>query len=249
MNTIFRKSYHVEGSRTDFMRRLRPSALFDFYQDAATMAAEGLGFGHEGLVSEHGVVWVLTKLRTVIHKMPWAGDDITVETWHQESGKLTFDRDFYVYDHAGTIVAAAASVWVLMDVATREVMRADTIPFDAPVARTERALKRRLGKIRGADAPEERYAKTVCYSDIDLNGHVNNARYVDYALDCFPLERFREGAVRSVEMNYISEVVIGTRLSIRAEERGDGGVSVEGVIPETGKAAFRALIEFGAEGP
>lgn len=244
LNTVFSKQYHIDVINTDFEARLKPSYLFAFMQDAASMAAERLGFGHDRLIAEHGVVWVLTKVSAQIFDMPRAGDDITIETWHQTPGKITFDRDFLVLDASGRRIAAAASVWVLIDINSREPVRANVINFDSPVTRTERALDSRLGKIKAADAPEDSYTRQIGYSDIDLNGHVNNARYVDFALDCFPLERFEGASLSAVEINYISEMKSGDTLTLRKSEDAQGAAVVEGYSAWLDKIAFRAAVTF-----
>ena len=60
------------------------------------------------------------------------------------------------------------------------------------------------------------------YSDTDINGHINNIRYADFACDALHLERYGEGRfVRSFQLDYITECMAGETLSIDTAVNGN----------------------------
>ena len=51
------------------------------------------------------------------------------------------------------------------------------------------------------------------YSDIDGNGHVNNARYGAYVADCLPPE-YQQKTYRDFRINYSKEAVAGQLIQL-----------------------------------
>ena len=60
------------------------------------------------------------------------------------------------------------------------------------------------------------------YSDTDVNGHVNNARYADWLCDALGLETMREYRVKTMRLSYAAETMKGSPLcfqvTLSAEE-------------------------------
>ena len=58
------------------------------------------------------------------------------------------------------------------------------------------------------------YKRTVRYSDIDINGHLNNVKYLDFIMDSFSLEEHRSLNVKSIEISYSNESLPGDTITI-----------------------------------
>ena len=59
---------------------------------------------------------------------------------------------------------------------------------------------------------QPRLEVTPGYSEVDLVGHVNNARYVEWIANCFPLEQFQDQRIAWLQVNYLAEVKAGERV-------------------------------------
>ena len=46
-----------------------------------------------------------------------------------------------------------------------------------------------------------------CYTDLDANGHMNNARYADVLCNCLGVDMLRRHQVESITVNYFAEVL------------------------------------------
>ena len=44
------------------------------------------------------------------------------------------------------------------------------------------------------------------YSAVDLMGHVNNTRYVEWICNCFPQEKYQQEQIAWLQINYNNEV-------------------------------------------
>lgn len=240
----YNKNYHVDLSDVDFQKELRPSALFGYFQDIANLAAENLGVGINPLLEKYGVAFVLMRIRVDMIRNPQLDEEIMIETWPLRPGKLEFERDYMVRDQSGEVIARAVSVWVIMDLEKRRLKRSEAINLDYPEYIEDRAMNITLGKIKASENLEEVYQKTIGYSDIDFNGHLNNAKYVDFIMDCFSLEDLQTYPIRSIEVNYLNEVLTGDRLVLKKDSTNKSNHTffVDGVRESDEKIVFRSKV-------
>lgn len=242
--SIYEKTYHVDYGDADYYRRLKLSSLFNYFQDIASLHAIKLGLGVEELHTEKGVTWVLVKILVQMERFPALGEKITIETWPLEPRKLEFERDFFVKDSAGNIIGRAVSSWVIMEVETREICRTELFPGRFPPFRQDRAIEGRIGRIKAGGQLQQVYKKQIGYSDIDINGHLNNSKYIDYISDCFSIEKHGQHTVSSIQVNYISEALAGDSIVFYKDISGMGAgiVYVEGQDEAGLKTYFKACI-------
>lgn len=241
---VYKNDYIIGYRDVDFNKNLRLSALFEYFQDTASMNVEKLGIGVDVISEKYSVAWVLTKILVEIKRIPKWSEKITVETWPHKPKKFEFDRDFRVRDEHGDIIASAISNWVLLDLNTREIKKSEVIASDYPPLHftDERAINGRLRKLKPFGELQSVYRKITGYSDTDINGHINNAKYIDFIMDCFSMEEHKSHNVKSIQVNYIKEVFPGDELVLyRDLSRADSNlVYIEGVADSDQKPVFSA---------
>ncbi len=160
------------------------SALANWLQEAAGQSADTLGFGeHE--MTNMGIAWILTRMVLRIHRLPEAGESICVRTWPSHHDHLAH-RGYEVQDAAGNMLVSGTSAWSIMELANRRMggfppALQDLYPTQPPVC--EPFSARVLPRLQNAQ-----YSATILArrDDVDLNGHVNNARYLPWLLECLP---------------------------------------------------------------
>lgn len=245
LEALHKNTYSVGYSDVDFTKKLKLSALFGYFQDTASQAAAKLGGGVDTLAEKYSVAWVLLRIRAEIGRFPELNEEITVQTWPHPPGKLEFERDYSVIDAEGKVIIRAVSHWGIIDVEKRELRKSGFIELKYPPFIQEHALEYKFGKLRPFGQPDAAYKKVIGYSDVDFNGHINNARYIDYIMDCFPVESHRQYCVRSIEVNYIKEAFPGDTLVMFRDVSAlaSNKVYIEGVNEADGKAVFRAQVE------
>lgn len=164
--------------------RIRLGALANWFQEAAGHNASALGFGDERLLAE-GKTWILTRLALRIRDLPVPGDEVSVRTWPAKLEHLGH-RGYEIYNAAGERIVAAVSAWTVLDLASR---RLTALPEEAAalyptktlpcIPFPTRTIPRLREGLRSADVLVRR-------DDLDINGHVNNARYLGWLLECLP---------------------------------------------------------------
>ena len=111
----FSKHYRITISDVDFMKKLKVSAAFNYFQEIAGLHAENLGIGFKTLEQKYGVFWVLTRMRVDFLRYPIWDEEIIVETWPQTPRKYSCTRDYLMKDCNGNIISRAVSQWVMSD--------------------------------------------------------------------------------------------------------------------------------------
>jgi acyl-ACP thioesterase len=242
---VYKNHYSIGLSDVDFMKKLKLSTLFGYFQDIASLAVENLGIGIDTLDQKFSVAWVLMRIRVDITRNPSWNEEITVETWPQQPKKLEFERDFLVRDAGGNIIIRAVSTWIIFDIQTRELRKSELIAVNYPPFSKERAIDCKLGKLKPFGQLDVAYKKVIGYSDVDLNGHLNNSRYIDFIMDCFPVENHKKYSVKSIEVNYINEAMPGETLVLYRDISAidSNKIYIEGVNDNGDKTAFKTQVE------
>jgi len=142
-----------------------------------------------------------------IERLPKAWDEVTLRTWPRGTETIFALRDLEMYDGDGQRLAGASSSWVIVDYATRKAQRPDkalsTLNLRFPEAR---ALETNARKVPLLPEGDHRLTRLrVKLDDIDVNRHVNNARYVHWAVNCYDPEFISLHTPDTIEVNYLLE--------------------------------------------
>jgi acyl-ACP thioesterase len=202
------------SSVVDIAKSLRVSAAFDYFQDIAGLHADNLGAGIDHIKEAFGVAWILMRIRLEVDRLPHLEEPVVVETWPQPP-KVRYERDYVIKaEKDGEVLARSVSTWILMDIAAHDIAKGALFEYTYDIRESERAIDRQLRQLKAPGPLARAIERPVRYSDIDYNLHVNNARYIDFIMDSYPLEFHQEHEVGAIEVNYINEISIGESLVI-----------------------------------
>lgn len=233
--------------QTDASFYLKPAAFMDMAQEIAYWAAQMLGFGYDDLQVHH-TAWVLSRMHFHMAAPPKWRDKVTLYTWHKGPSGLFYLRDFCLADPEGKPLVTCTSSWVIINEQTRHIARPEQMQeLLRPEDEIDHAIEDPAPKVvmpRGVE-PEPVGTHTVVYSDEDILGHTNNARYMVWAMDCLDYETLRTARVQDVYINFNKETMPGTEVSLfrlGAEEDGRPVRYVEGRVD--GKSVFAVKMVF-----
>jgi medium-chain acyl-[acyl-carrier-protein] hydrolase len=202
----FIKEYPVHVYETGPDGKLSLASLFDYFQDIASEHAVSLGYGREELMKNNHF-WVLSRMFSRITELPEWGSKITIRTWPRGTDKLFALRDFEARFSDGRIAAKATSSWLILDYSTKRVKRPDE-DLSRLHFRPESigALERNADKLAPpADTPVPGQPFRVRISDLDVNLHTNNVRYIKWVTDSYDLDFTMNNVPVSLEINYLAE--------------------------------------------
>ena len=192
------------------------SRLLRVMQDIAGDDADRRGGGMDAL-AEKNCAWVLVKLRIDIARMPRPGEEIEISTWPGKSRLAIYPRGYEIKDAAGEVIVSGLSTWVIMDMDSRSLISGESRGI--AIAGEEEG---RLHPQRKLSVPEggREYELTPSAEQIDRNGHMNNAAYLDAVEPMLP-EEVRGRELRSIAVDYEHEILPGGHALVRAVARGE----------------------------
>jgi acyl-ACP thioesterase len=93
---------------------------------------------------------------------------------------------------------------------------------------------------------EERLRVRAGYSAVDIVGHVNNTRYVEWICDAFPLDMFKQHKLDWMQINYEHEILPGEEVSILVNPTAQDAHlwSLEGRNCSNNTRAFESLLRW-----
>lgn len=214
----FEKDYPITFAHIDNRGIARPSALFEIMQDAATEHADALHLSPGDL---GGALWVLSRLHCAVIRPVRVHEVIHVRTWCAGIKGATWLRAFAL-SVDGEELGQALSAWVVLDHDSHRILR----PTQIPAARDYLALAPSTcpavpGKLLCA-ALTPHHVHTVRYSDLDVNGHMNNVKIVDVVCDGLELDRQDGRFVSEIQVNYTAECMPGEQITLAAGQGTDG---------------------------
>jgi medium-chain acyl-[acyl-carrier-protein] hydrolase len=243
---IWREEISINFSETDFQQNWKPSAFFSAMQEVGSLHATNLGYDYHDMFNAN-MSWVLSRARIKFNAFPKTGQKIIVQTWPKGiHNKLFFMRDFFFLTEEGSQLAAATCAFVLIDIKARRVLPWRVLKNELPDNQGLSALEEFPERLNPPEDIKECFAIQARYSDVDLMGHVNNARYVEWITDCFPVEQYQSYQLEWLQINYLNEIKPGAQLSIGcASDDIDPSIStIVGKNLTAGNIAFEASLQW-----
>ncbi|KAL1291285.1 hypothetical protein HN51_059835 [Arachis hypogaea] len=205
------RSYEIGADKTasieTLMNHLQETAL----NHVKTAGLLGDGFGSTPEMCKKNLIWVVTRMQVEVDRYPTWGDVVQVDTWVSASGKNGMRRDWIIRDaNTGEILTRASSIWVMMNKVTRrlskipEEVRQEIASYfvDSPPVVEED--NRKLSKLDDT-ADHIRRGLSPRWSDLDVNQHVNNVKYIGWLLESAPQAILESHELRAMTLEYRRE--------------------------------------------
>ncbi len=202
----FEKEYRIHVYETGPDGKLNMSSLFNYMQDIASEHAIRLGFGRDDLMKDNRF-WVLSRMYAVITDLPLWNETIMVKTWPNGIDRLFALRNYELTMSDGRRIASATSSWLILDQTTKKIIRPDSVlpqynfnPHSG-ISQIRYASKLEFESKEGEITPVYR----IKVSDLDVNLHTNNVKYLNWVSDSYDLDFIMNNVPHSIEINYLAE--------------------------------------------
>ncbi len=211
MEPIYRKKLKIGDTQVNSFDRLKNSQILAILQEAAGEHSALLGVDKD-MLKEKELFWALIRYHIEIDRLPRAGETITVETWPMPTTRTAYPRATVAYDAEGKELFRGISLWVLMSAATRAMV----LPAKSGVV-VDGCVRGGELSVPGSLLPKELEnceSRLVRFSDLDINGHVNNCRYMEWVDDLLCADFHTEHCPREMVICYLSEAREGEIVDI-----------------------------------
>ncbi len=245
MQSVWEEIFEVKSYEVDNQGYLKIYSLFNYLQETAGNHAQHLGWGYEAMI-ERNLFWVLARVSVEIKQLPKWRDKIRVTTSPKGVEKIFGIRDFLVSDEAGNTLISVSTGWLIIDAKTFKAQNVAPIVANIPINEGRSALKLNFEKIHAFSESVYEYQRKVSYNEIDVNNHVNNARYIEWIMDCFESNFIENHKVKHILVSYVGEAKYGDLVTVtltRSNEN-ENLFCMEANVNDKNKKVLQTLIEW-----
>ena len=229
--------FTIKSYESDYKGKMSLNAFFLFLQECAWQNAMENGFGYE-FVEEENALWVLTRVLVQLEYFPKWKDQVEIKTWPRVAEGLFAMRDYQVI-HSKKCIGSVSSSWLVLDKDSKRPRRISEFEFSKSNFVSEKAIDRLLEKIELPSRMLFCEKRRVYSSDIDVNGHVNNATYVRWIMDAHL--NMETKYLKEFEINFIGELMLNDEFEIFQGQV--GGESFYQIKSDKQKEICRARIQ------
>lgn len=240
----YTKEFKISFRDVDLSMKLRMSSLVDYMQEIAGEHAYQLGLNFFG--QEQEVYWIVSRAKMHLDEYPNWEEMITIKTYPAGIDKLFAVRRFDIYNEAGKEIGYIIGNYILLDTQTNRPVRPTSLkgsieklcyPYEGEC----------LDKLKGPNLIEIEDSRKARYSEVDINGHMNNAHYVRWTIDMMSSDELSKRQVQSIQTNYTTSIMEGNTVKIVRGLDEEGNTIVQGmsvdekVVYWTSKMIFKDL--------
>jgi acyl-ACP thioesterase len=209
----FRETFRIGSLDTDYTGRVKIASICNYLQEIAGMHADALHWGIEDLMQQN-LSWVLSRLKLQIVEYPHWKEQITITTWPTGSDGLFATRDFKITNAEGKTIMTASSSWLIVNMTRKRPVRPNTIINTELYNDSERVFDQNSQKITIDNKFHYNEKFKVHFSDIDINRHVNNVKYIKWMIDSCPKEHLINKEIQQFEINFLHEAKLDDELEV-----------------------------------
>lgn len=195
--------------------------LCNFLQEAAGNHARSLGVSVDQLAGDN-LTWVLSRLHVQVSSYPRWRETIQVETWPSGIEGLYGTREFRVLGADDQPIALGTSAWLMFDLTRRRPVRMPDYVNEIIGPDRPRTIQDSFPKLEVPGRVDHSRRFSVRYSDLDVNQHVNNVRYIEWAVETLPLDIIESHSLSSIEVIFRAETSYGDSVVGEAEKASSG---------------------------
>ena len=239
MAKTFEYSMKIPFDMSDVNGFIKIPQLILLSLQVSGMQSIELGMSDMYILENYNLVWIITDYNMKIDRLPVFDEKITIETYAMSHNRLFCYRAFNIKDEAGNTIIEMVATFVLMDRDTRKVhpvMSEITDAFDSEFSKTM-LRGPRFKELEGGVEQEYR----VRFYDLDMNGHVNNSKYLDWVFEVMGADFLTQHVPKKVHLKYVKEVLAGGLITSQYEQE---GLKTQHQITSDGQINAQAEIEW-----
>jgi acyl-ACP thioesterase len=232
-SSVFSKEWEIDFTMCAPNGYLKYTDLCNLFQLTAAAHSETGGFSFTDLQEFHQA-WVMGRMRVEVSELPKWKDTVTVKTWIVNLEKSRSIRALEMYLNSKK-VAGTETFWVVFNTKIR---RPDTLAISHAHVEKYPDMHPTSEHVKKVTLPVTIEAVTerkVLLSDLDIVNHVNNVKYLEWCLDLVDPELILAQKLKSFDMNFMKELVLGDTVNIYQQQTDNSSVYS---ISAEGKACF-----------
>ncbi len=229
--------FEIQSHDTDFQGICKAASVVEYMQEAARKHLD-VCISTLNELKRNNAAFVLCRLTLANYGSLTVNDEIMVETWASSTHGASYPRFTKMY-RDDQIVAELATVWTTINMDTRRIIKMGDV-LDK-IAETDTLSMDMMPRMR---IPSNVLLTLVgeyfaSYSVCDVNGHMNNVRYIDMFTDYLRGGLYNK-RITNIDIAFISEAPMGDILKVYASREVDDGKYYMRAVRSDGKVCAEA---------
>jgi len=218
---ILTREFSISSYDLNPKGQARLTTMANFFQEMAYHHASELGLGYDDMKSRK-TTWVLSRMRIHMKRYPVWNERIRLETWPSGAERLFALRDFRVLDSKGEVIGLASTAWLILDIDTHRLIRPkEMMEQFKMIVHDVQMFDKPLDKIVMPGEGRKLMEHRVVFSDLDIVGHVNNVRYMEWCIDAATSADNAAEQICELEINFNHEALFGDLIDISGYASGN----------------------------
>ena len=218
---IMERKYLVDVPNVDSSNFISNKGILSLFENIACLHSDIAGYGMNQIDKTH-LTWILLNWKVRVLKRVVYGSTVTVKTWARTSNSFFTLRDFEMYDEKDNLICIASSKWTLINATDGKILRITPDIINTYSPENDKSLFNELDipKIKEPEElknPENSISSVYTFSaqrrDIDINKHMHNIYYLDYALEALPQEVYDNLNCSEFEIMYKTGIKFGNTVN------------------------------------
>lgn len=208
-------TFNVRSYEVDTQGKATIGSICNYFQETAGLHAKYLTFDISDLL-EKGMTWILYKMHIKIDHFPNRWDDVEIKTWPSSGDGLRAFRDYTLQDKNGKLMGVALSQWMILNAKTKRPVRLPKEIMDLNLDNTNHVMDIDKKPIASLNSGKANFITTVGKSDLDMNNHVNNVKYIEWITGYGADEGER---CTEINIQYYAESVLEDKIYLSTENK------------------------------
>lgn len=212
---MWSETYPVRFYEVGVDQKLSVSNICNFIQNSSANHISDLGVGLDDL-NKKNHTWILSRLLIRVKKRPLWQELVELKTWQVRAHKLFAIRDYTISDNLGNNLVQATGSWLVIDLDRRRPVPCnDYVDLMNPIPE-KRSINKFADKVSALPFATVSTNITTKKTDIDMNGHVNNVKYIEWFFDNMEKQGMNTDSQLEIEINYLGESFEGESLTVNS---------------------------------
>ena len=214
----FTETIRIDNYDVDMHGIARPTSLLAKLEEVGSHQMLAYPPNNDDLRGR-GMGFILSRVVLRVHTALCDGDTVEAQTWATDSRGLAFNRCYRIL-RDGEAAVEVYTVWALLNFKEHRLVRVGEEGHIGgepdPALTMDLPLRVRMP---AAEEYAEIGKRKVYYSDTDVNGHMNNTKYLNMLCDFVP--EIEKKTLKGMNISYVTEAPLGEELTVLCKADGD----------------------------
>jgi len=251
IENYFDKEFELRYFEMNELGVASPTTILTLLEETAAEHCYSINHSLYQLAAQN-IGWVLISGVLQMEKYPGYKEKITIRTWLSKYTSIKGFRENIVYDEKNNIIGRARGLWIFFDINRRRPIKIFEDIIEKWSFWNKESINYNISKkIKPIENPDYESKFKINKYDTDMIKHVNNIRYLQWAIESIPDKIIDNYYLHSIDGRFVAEAHYGqTVISMTKDDTNNlkdksfiHSIKIEGVnkVCATAKTIWRKI--------